>query len=144
MPVQTEYQKEWYQKNKKKRNERDKQVMRRKRADPEWRKKTLKADTMSMWRRKKNVRGDLEEVYETCLNATQCYSCPQKIVHNTTGKEKVCMDHNHITLYFRHAICSKCNYERGHIDRKFLNVMNELKFHFKPLPQSLIKLQITL
>jgi hypothetical protein len=129
-----EYQRQYYQKNKEKKNERDKLSMRKKRQDPEWKKKVLKSDTISMWRTKRKVRGNLDLVYEICLNTTECYSCGRELVHNTTGSSKVCMDHNHITGYFRHAICNKCNCERGRIDKQYINVINELKFHFKPTP----------
>ena len=114
--------------------QKNKIYMRKLRKDPIKRLKTLKSDTISMWKCKRKLRGDLQEIYDICFNTKNCYNCDRELIHNTNGKNKVCMDHNHITGYFRHVLCNKCNYERGIIDKKYINVINELKFHFKPLP----------
>lgn len=114
--------------------------MREKRLNPETKLQILKIDTLSNWRRKRKLRGDLEEVWNVCFNTKQCYNCNRELIHNSSGSAKVCMDHNHITGYFRHVLCNKCNTQRGYIDRKYINVINELKFHFKPLPNVLSSL----
>ena len=124
------------------RKEHNKKYMRKVRADPIERMRVLKNDTTSMWRCKRNLRGDLDEVYDICLNTKNCYNCNRELIHNTRGSTKVCMDHNHITGYFRHALCNKCNCERGKIDKQYINVINELKLHFKPLPNVLKVLYI--
>jgi len=136
-----QYRKEWHQKNKQKRNERNKLRMRELRENPETKGIVLKRDTISMWKNKRKLKGNLEEVYDICLNTKECYICNKELIHNTRGGNKVCMDHNHITGYFRNVLCSKCNIQRGYIDRNYINVINELKFHFKPLPNVLTKLQ---
>ena len=123
-----------YIQNEKERKEKNKLRMRELRSNPITRCKTLKIDTISMWKCKRNLRGNLEEVYNICLNTKNCYNCNRELIHNTTGKNKVCMDHNHTTGYFRHVLCNKCNFERGVIDKQYRNVINELKFYFKPLP----------
>jgi len=101
----------------------------------------LRIDTISMWKCKRKLKGDLYEVYDICKNTKECYNCNKKLIHNTRGSTKVCMDHNHITGYFRNVLCNKCNCERGKIDLKYKYVLQELKYHFKKLPNVLNNLR---
>ena len=78
-------------------------------------------------------KGDLEEVYDIHMSTEFCNDCNVKLI-NGTSKNSRCADHNHITGYYRNTICMRCNFQRQYVDRKFINVLSELKtIHNLPL-----------
>jgi len=136
-----QYFQEYRKKNREKLRKQNREYMKERRNNPETKDIMLKNDTINKWKNVRKLKGNLEEVYDICLNTKECYICNKELIHNTSGGNKVCMDHNHITGYFRNVLCNKCNSQRGYIDRNYINVINELKFYFKPLPNVLTTLQ---
>ena len=94
--------------------------------------KTHKEKKIQSFKNQK-FRGDLEEVYEIHINTRLCHDCDVELV-NGTSKNSRCADHNHITGYYRHTICLRCNFQRQYVDRNFVNVLSELKTIHNPPP----------
>jgi len=112
-----EYHREWYNKNK------DTKVK-----DYNNSEKGIKANTKSEWKRHGINIDYFHEVYDRHINIINCEVCnciltKDKYLKPTTK----CIDHNHITGYYRHTICNSCNLKRGFIDSNYLQVIKELK-----------------
>ena len=112
-----EYRREWYNKNK------DTKVKDYKNSE-----KGIKTITKSDWKRQRLNMDYFDEIYDRHITITNCEVCncmltKDKYIRPTTK----CMDHNHITGYYRHTICNSCNINRGFIDANYLKVIKEFK-----------------
>ena len=54
--------------------------------------------------------GDYDSVFERYEKATTCELCD--VVFEGNGNKRKCMDHNHITGYFRNVLCHSCNTQK--------------------------------
>lgn len=53
------------------------------------------------------VKGDLNELYDIWLNASECENCG--CILNECFSSRKCLDHCHITGNFRNILCHNCN-----------------------------------
>lgn len=112
-----QYTKEWYDENK------DTKVK-----DYRESENGMKLNKKSDWKRHGLNMENFDEIYDIHTKITHCESCGCELTNDKTMTPTTkCMDHNHITGYYRNTICNCCNIRRGHIDKNHLNVMKELK-----------------
>lgn len=64
-----------------------------------------KTNTLKNWKRNGVINENLEEIYQTYINTTECNHCG-KVFENTKDR---CMDHCHETGLFRKIVCQSCN-----------------------------------
>ena len=64
-----------------------------------------KSQTISRWKTKFNLKGDLDKIYDLYLKTDKCNKCNSIF----TTKNKKCLDHNHETNEFRFILCNRCN-----------------------------------
>tara|TARA_R110000796_G_C14268583_1_gene400954 strand:+ start:116 stop:529 length:414 start_codon:yes stop_codon:yes gene_type:complete len=74
-------------------------------------------------------RGDLEAVFDEYDKTTHCYDCSVELTigKSKNGAKTKNADHNHVTGYYRNTICMRCNFQRQYVDRKYANVLLEMK-----------------
>ena len=69
----------------------------------------IKSKKIGVWKRRGVVNDDFDNLYENYLTANNCERCG--IIFDDTNKEKSrCLDHDHITGYFRAFLCNTCNW----------------------------------
>lgn len=78
------------------------EYMRKYRATPEG----YKRSTFAQWKFN-GLKGDYEIIYEKYITFLNCEKC--NVLFGDKGKNKKCMDHNHITGEFRYVLCQSCN-----------------------------------
>ena len=88
----------------------------------------IKINKKHEWKRHGVNIDDFEEMYKRHISITNCEvcNCLLTIDKKITPTTK-CLDHNHITGYYRHTICNNCNVDRGIIDKKYRMVIKELE-----------------
>ena len=64
-----------------------------------------KSYTLCKWKQLGLIYHNLEELYQTYINTTECGHCG-KVFENTYDR---CMDHCHETGLFRKIVCRRCN-----------------------------------
>jgi hypothetical protein len=96
-----ECNKRYYQKNKEKIKLKDKQCNQTESSE--------KSKRIDKWKRRglKLYGYTYDEVYEYYLSVNICEVCEVKL--NTNNKNQKCMDHCHITGCFRWVLCRNCN-----------------------------------
>tara|TARA_R100001594_G_scaffold113674_1_gene148545 strand:- start:309 stop:683 length:375 start_codon:yes stop_codon:yes gene_type:complete len=89
--------------------------------DPEKRRRTHKK---SEWKCSYKVKGNLDEIYDIWINATNCGYCNVKLTDDKKLKSTTrCLDHNHTTGYMREICCHACNTKIAKVDKRFVNLM---------------------
>jgi len=119
-----EYKKEWYLKNKEKRqkqmkeyHENNKEYMKEYRENnkekiaqqkKDWGKteKAIKYNRISSWKKRGLIHDDVDALYEHYINTTECNVCKC----NFTDKNIKCLDHDHTNGQFRYILCKNCNH----------------------------------
>ena len=64
-----------------------------------------KTQTLCKWKRIGVINDNLEEIYETYINTTECNHCG-KVFESTRDRH---LDHCHETGLFRKIVCRRCN-----------------------------------
>ena len=64
-----------------------------------------KTNTICSWKRSGLINDNLEEIYETYINTTECNHCG-KVFETTKDRH---LDHCHETGLFRKIVCRSCN-----------------------------------
>ena len=96
------------------------------------RKHGLKVNKKHEWKRHGLNMDNFDDIYDRHINIINCEVCNCKLtIDKNIRPTTKCMDHNHITNYYRHTICNLCNIQRGFIDKKYLQVIQELRSIFK-------------
>ena len=124
MPTKKDYHenKEYYDNYRKENSEYFKEYF--KRYDPAKRRRTQKK---SEWKCRFKVKGDLDEIYDIWINATNCGYCGVILTDDKRQKSTTrCLDHNHITGYMREISCHACNTRMRYNDVRFNDVMKEV------------------
>lgn len=113
-----EHRKEKYKENKEKRKEMSK----------EWRNKNKDNVLIKHWIQNgfKHTDEEFKEIFKRRQESTKCELCNAEY---TSTRDK-CTDHQHSSGSFRNICCSKCNNNRGVIDRKMDKVLLELNRYF--------------
>lgn len=89
--------KRYYEKNKEKISQKNK--------DPE----RIKALTISRWKNNyKVICDDFNSLYDKYKSSTNCEKC-NKEFNNENHNDKKCLDHDHETGLFRNMLCMRCN-----------------------------------
>ena len=109
------YQKEYREKHKERLKEiRDKKKDEKKAYDIEYRKTDSgkKIRRISRWKVRGLICDDIDNVYNIYINAENCENCDVELVEGNFGSNKKCLDHDHITGFYRNTICHGCNVRR--------------------------------
>ena len=87
---------------------------------------------MKGWIFSKSMRSmDWRGTYKWFLETTHCEGCNLLFYGAKRGNDVKCLDHCHACHEVRNVLCSKCNVERGKIDRKRFFVTMDLHRYFK-------------
>ena len=113
--------KKYYQKNKEKikehnrnyKQQKNKEYIREKQKEYRQTPNGKKVYIVSNWKRSGLVSTDYNLLYENYLKSTNCEECDigYGTVRDGSGTWK-CMDHNHETGLFRNYLCNNCNIRR--------------------------------
>ena len=94
----------------------------------DYHKKTHKQKKLSSWKGQ-GFKGDLNEVFDEYMKSTHCFDCSVEFKEREgkgTCATTKCADHNHVTGYYRNSICTRCNFQRQYVDKKYNYVLMEL------------------
>tara|TARA_R110000765_G_scaffold143644_1_gene245345 strand:+ start:441 stop:857 length:417 start_codon:yes stop_codon:yes gene_type:complete len=106
--------------------EKKEQIKQKSRDD--YHKKTYKQQKIRSWKNQ-GFWGDLEQVFDEYNKSTNCFDCSVEFKEREgrgTSATTKCCDHNHTTRYYRNTICSRCNFQRQYVDKKYDYVLMEL------------------
>jgi len=94
----------------------------------EWRNKNKNNVCINSWIQKgfKHSDEEFKEIFKRRQESIKCELCNAEY---TSTRDK-CTDHHHSSGSFRNICCSKCNKNRGVIDRKMDKVLLELNRYF--------------
>tara|TARA_R100000664_G_C2673232_1_gene84363 strand:+ start:121 stop:615 length:495 start_codon:yes stop_codon:yes gene_type:complete len=110
---QSEYQREWYLKNKERLLQKAKQYgidNKQKKKDYEQSPQGIKTRMIWRWRNEWGIKGDLEKIYEKYINTANCEVCNIELtMDKKITNTRKCLDHNHTTNEFRNIVCHSCN-----------------------------------
>ena len=67
-----------------------------------------KTQTLCKWKRIGVINDNLEEIYETYINTTECNHCG-KVFESTRDRH---LDHCHETGLFRKIVCRRCKRQK--------------------------------
>jgi hypothetical protein len=107
--------KTYYEKNKEKLKEiRDKKKDEKKAYDKLYRKTDdgKKIRRISNWRLRGLICDDVDAIYNIYINTENCEECDIELVEGMFGANKKCLDHDHLTGFYRNTICQTCNLKR--------------------------------
>tara|TARA_R110002072_G_C7525534_1_gene496708 strand:+ start:8 stop:382 length:375 start_codon:yes stop_codon:yes gene_type:complete len=106
------HNKEYYEKNKEKRNEYMKKY--NKEYKLKYPEKTTKYARIGKWRNRGVISEDYNKLYEYYLSIEECENCCIEL--NQDEATRKCLDHCHQTGEFRQILCKVCNTTR---DQKY-------------------------
>ncbi len=108
-----EYMKEYYQKNKQKRQVYDKEYRKKNKEKINEYKKTdenyIKSTRIGKWRNRGVISEDYNKLYEYYLSIQECENCGIELNQEGDYKTRKCLDHDHNTGLFRNILCDYCN-----------------------------------
>jgi hypothetical protein len=108
---------------------RKKELMEKKRKDPEYNKILQKRSRMNKWKNSMKYWGTWEELDEIYMNTEICPLCNCKLSQENNSFQKS-VDHDHFSKYVRDIICKNCNNRRGKVDRNKMFLHLELYRYF--------------
>jgi len=112
---------EWYESER----IRKKELMEKKRKDPEYNKILQKRCRINKWKKTMRYWGTWDELDEIYMNTEICPLCNCKMGQENNSFQKS-VDHDHFSLYVRDIICKNCNNKRGRVDRNKMFLHLEL------------------
>tara|TARA_R110001592_G_C12702498_1_gene706902 strand:+ start:237 stop:578 length:342 start_codon:yes stop_codon:yes gene_type:complete len=81
------------------------------------------------WKRKGIKLYDEDLIYNKYMNATNCELCNMKMTIGNKAKDRKCLDHDHLSGYFRFICCNTCNKYLQKIDGRKIVVLLEIHRH---------------
>ena len=87
----------------------------------------MKSHRKSEWKTKYNILFyDFDKDYDKYFTTEYCELCNTQF----SNKNRKCLDHEHLSRYFRFVCCNKCNCYLGKVDRKRMVLNLELHRYF--------------
>ena len=108
---------------------RKKELMEKKRKDPEYNKLCQKRSRMNKWKNNMKYWGTWEELDEIYMNTEICPLC-NCVMNQENNSFQKSVDHDHFSKYVRDIICKNCNNRRGKVDRNKMFLHLELYRYF--------------
>lgn len=68
----------------------------------------IKKGRIKLWKKRGIINDDFNELYSKYLDTKNCELC--NIEFGGKGKNKKCLDHDHVTGLFRNVLCNNCNW----------------------------------
>ena len=69
---------------------------------------SIKKRLIRVWKKRGVISEDYDVLYNTYLTTTKCQMC--EIVLEGKGRNKKCLDHDHVSGAFRKVLCNNCNW----------------------------------
>ena len=76
----------------------------------------IKCSIISTWKRRGVIDNDYSLLYDNYLKVTKCEKCD--VVLEGKGRNKKCLDHDHVTGKFRNVLCNNCNWTVTRVVKK--------------------------
>ena len=79
--------------------------------------KEYKCKKISSWK-KQGLIADYQTIYDRYINTTHCDLCNVELCEGNKGRNRKCMDHDHITGEFRNIVCHTCNIHKSDMKKR--------------------------